>query len=213
MTRNITGTLTLIVIFLLLAFNVDAGGKKKVYQGYIVTIQGDTLHGKIQMLNPALNEVKVKFINPDGTKKLYRAKELEAYAFKVPGVKGKKYQKADEWIFYTKKTVEYPPIPFGPTEVLLQQQVNGVVSLYNYYMETRSREDKYDHFLYVEKGTTMIKVKKDNYKRVVKKFLEDYPTLQAKVGKKGYGFKYIEQILKEYNTYMTSRKEAIPSFR
>ena len=105
MTRKITSTFILIAIFSLFAFNIDAQAKKKVYQGYIVTIEDDTLYGKIQMLNPALNEVKVKFIHKDGTKKLYRAKELTAYAFKVPGFKGKKYQTADEWIYYTKKTM------------------------------------------------------------------------------------------------------------
>lgn len=202
----------LATIFLLSAFNVDGRAKKKIYKGYVITTQGDTIHGKIQMLNPALNEVKVKFIHSDGSKRIYRAKELIAYAFKVPGVETKKRQIPAEWIFYTKKSVEQPPVPFGPTEVLLQQPVKGMVNYYNHYIETRYRQDKYEHVIYVEKGATLVRVEKHNYKRVIKKFLMDYPLLQAKVGKSGYGFKHIPKILKEYNAYIAGRKTATSSF-
>lgn len=206
-------TVTLVGIFLLLAFNVDAKIKKKIYKGYVVTTQGDTIHGKIQMLSPTLNEVKVKFINNEGIKRIYRAKELDGYAFKVPEIRKKKYQQPAEWIYYIKKEVEYPPVPFGSTIVLMQRQVNGRTNMYNYYIETRSRETEYDHIIYVEKGTTMVKISKQNYKKVIKRFLEDYPALQAKVGKRGYGFKHIENILKEYNAYIATKREALPSIR
>ena len=33
-----------------------------MYKGYVITLQGDTLKGKIEMLSPSLNEVKVKLV-------------------------------------------------------------------------------------------------------------------------------------------------------
>ena len=79
-------------------------------------------------------------------------------------------------------------------------------------METRSRQDKYKHILYVEKGAKMVKIEKRTYKKILKKLLADYPILQAKVGKRGYGFKHVERTLKEYNAYVNRKTESEPAY-
>ena len=68
---------TLTITILLFSFAFAANAKKpsqKVYQGYIILEDGQKLTGKIQMLSPTLNEVKVKFIDSKGKKVTYRGK-------------------------------------------------------------------------------------------------------------------------------------------
>ena len=55
----------------------------------------------------------------------------------------------------------------------------------------------------------MIAVTQANFKSVVKDMVADYPELKVKVGKKGYGYKYIAKIIKEYNNYTSPKGEMI----
>ena len=50
----------------------------------------------------------------------------------------------------------------------------------------------------------MVSVTRKNFKKVMKEMTADYPELAAKVGKKGYGYKYIANIIAEYNQYNTN---------
>ena len=45
----------------------------------------------------------------------------------------------------------------------------------------------------------MVKVTRENFKKALKNIVADYPELSARVGKKGYGYKYIAKIITEYN--------------
>ena len=102
------------------AFTAEATSKK-VYNGYVVTVSNETIHGQIQMLSPTLNEVKVKFIHKDGKKQIFKAADLKSYSFQVPVYN--KATKSSEltWITYTKQTVDRSPVPFGAKEVLLER--------------------------------------------------------------------------------------------
>ena len=149
------------------------------------------------MLSPTLNEVKVKFIDKVGKKKIYKAKEVQAYSFVVLTSKNKKH--SAETITYVRKKVKHTPVPFGPKNVLVERPVEGELNLYNYYVETRTRNYPFEHFFYVEKDNELIKVDRSNFKKAVKRIVADYPELKAKIGKKGYGYKHMTKIIAEYN--------------
>lgn len=179
-------------------FTTHANASKKVYRGYVVTVAGDTLRGQIQMLSPTLNEVKVKFISQNGEKQTFRAKELLSYSFVVPS---RKKQLDTETITYVRKKVENAPVPFGPKDILVERQINGKINLYNHYIETRAGQYAYQHFFLLEKAGKTVKVNRTNFKKAVKKMVADYPELQVKIGKKGYGYKYMAAIIKQYNDF------------
>lgn len=183
----------------LLADGKKKSNKPKMYKGYVVTLEGDTLKGKIEMLSPSLNEVKVKLVPNEGEAIIYRAKEITSYAFIVPNFDVKEKRFTDRWISYVKKNVERPPVPFGPTEVLMQQEVSGTISFYNYYIETRSQVADFEHLSLIEKDGEMIKIAKVNYKEVLKKLMIDQPILAKKIGKKGYRFKNLKKLIINYN--------------
>ena len=182
------------------AFTANATSKK-VYNGYVITISNETIHGQIQMLSPTLNEVKVKFIHKDGKKEIFKSKDLKSYSFQVP-VYNKATQSRDlQWVTYTRKTVDRAPMPFGTKDVLLEQLGKGKINLFNHFVETRSGASSLIHFYQIEKDGQMVSVDRKNFKNVLKDVTADYPELAAKVGKKGYGYKYIAKIVKEYNEY------------
>jgi hypothetical protein len=180
----------------------------KIYDGFVITISGDTLQGQLEMLSPTINQVKIKFIDENGKKKFYKAKDLQAYAFKVEVWNKESKDKELKWIYYTKKTVERSPVPFSSTEVLMQQEIRGNISIYNYYIETRS-EQEMKHVIYLEKNNVLYPITKDNYKEVLKELMTDFPFIKDKIGTKGYTYNVFEETVKEYNQQLRKDLEAI----
>lgn len=191
------------------ANNDNGKQKRKIYSGYIITNNGDTLHGKIQMLSPTLNEVKVKFIDKTGEKKVYRAKDVQAYSFMVLTYKDKE-TKAEQ-IDYVRKKVDQAPVPFGSKTALIERQVTGAINLYNHYVETRAGHYAYEHLFYLEKGqdSQLIRVNRANFKTVVQKMVADNPELKAKIGKKGYGYKHLVKIITMYNNAKPKNRQTL----
>ena len=199
---------TLFTAFLMtFAVTVFANDDVKVYNGTVVLENGETLEGQIQMLSPTLNEVKVKFIASNGKATTYKAKEVASYSFEFPKYDRTTKSYKNETVEYVKKNVTVAPVPFGPKAVLVERQVEGSVSLYNFYAETRAAAHAFTHNYFVEKDGQMITVTRENFKSVVKDMVADYPELKSKVGKKGYGYKYIANIIEEYNTHIAPKGE------
>ncbi|MFK7950164.1 MAG: hypothetical protein AB8G11_21420, partial [Saprospiraceae bacterium] len=150
---------------------------------------------------------KVKFIASNGNATTYKAKEVASYTFAFPKYDAKTKSYNDITVEYVKKNVSVSPVPFGPTAVLVERQVEGTVSLYNFYTETRAAAHAFTHNYFVEKDGQMIEVNRENFKAIMKDMVADYPALQAKVGKKGYSYKYIANIVNEYNNQVSPKGE------
>ena len=204
--KNFTTLFTAILVTFAVA--VFANDDAKVYEGSVVLESGQTLVGQIEMLSPTLNEVKVKFIASNGKATTYKASEVLAYSFAFPKYDASTKTYINETIEYIKKEVTVAPIPFGPKSVLIERQVAGTINLYNFYMETRAAEHAFEHNYFVEKDGQMIEMNRENFKTVLKDMVASYPELQVKVGTKGYGYKQVAEIIKEYNDY-TAPKDAL----
>lgn len=193
-----------LLLLTFLSFSITSQAKKS-YEGYVVINSGEKLEGKIQMLSPTLNEVKVKFTDNTGKKSTFKAKEVKEYSFKVQKWNKSERKHIDEWIVYTRKSVERSPIAFGPTEVLIERQVGGTINMYNHFVEQNSDiQNPFVHIIYVEKeADQLVVITKSNYKKVLKEMTSEYPTLQAKIGTRGNGFKHIAEIITSYNNWIT----------
>ena len=204
--KNFTTTVftLLLMVFSVTAFANDGA---KVYEGTITLENGETLDGKIEMLSPTLNEVKVKFIDNNGKSTIYKAKEVAAYSFAFPKYNAQTKSYDNEIIEYVKKEMTVAPIPFGSREVLVERQVKGAISLYNFYVETRASSEAFTHNFFVEKDGQMIELTTENYKRILKDMVANYPELKAKIGTKGYSYKYVANIIEEYNAYAAPKGE------
>lgn len=200
--------LTITILTIAFSFTTTANDyddAPSMYNGYVVTLKGDTLKGQIQMLSPALNEIKVKLIAATGEKQTFKAKEVKKYAFQVPAYNKATKKRGMEWITYVRKNVEEAPIPFGPKDVLLECSVNGKINVYNHYVESRTAQHAHNHFFYLETAKETVKINRDNFKSTIKEMIADAPALAAKVGTKGYGYKYVAKIITEYNNYNASK--------
>ncbi len=200
----------LLLTIAIFAFSFSASADaKKVYEGYVITTNGETLEGNIEMLSPSLNEVKVKFTSNAGKKSTFKAKEVKEYGFEVEQWNHKTRQHFTSKITYVKKTVERSPIAFGPKEVLIERQVTGTVNMYNHFVEMNSNvETPFEHIIYVEKtANELVVLTKKNYRTVLKEMVAEYPELQAKVGSRGNGFKHVAQIIETFNNWMLENGE------
>ncbi len=201
-------TITCILTFLLVGSEVMA---KSVFDGFVLTNDNEKIVGKVYVISPTFNELKVKFINEAGKKQTFKAKELQSYSFEVP-----KYNKATksygtETITYIRKVVEDAPVRMGSKDVLIERQVNGDIQVYNQYIEQDAKiGGTIGHFFYVEKSNGSVeftKVTKKNYKKVMKSATVEFPELSIKVGTSGFGYKHIVKIAKLYNNQMSRTQD------
>ena len=199
-----------LVLVSIAAFSVSSFAAKKVYDGYVTTIN-ETLEGKIEMLSPSLNEVKVKFISKDGKKTIFKAKEVKEYGFEVEKWNHKTRQHDVVTITYVKKTVERSPIAFGPTNVLIERQEGGAINMYNHFVEQNSNvQEPFLHIVYVEKtANELVQITKSNYKKVLKEMMAEYPEMAAKVGSRGHGYKHIAEMISTFNNWMNDNGEEV----
>lgn len=117
-------------------------GKKNLYDGYIIGNQGDTTFGKIQFVNPVYNELKVRFFNKKGKKRvIYKPGEILEYAFLLPDFNRETKQKELKWIHYYRKRVEVMPTKstYKIKTLFLQRITEGKLNVYNYYTLTTSK--------------------------------------------------------------------------
>lgn len=203
MSKSLTFT-TVILMLLALPFLVEAKSETKIYRGYVVTNSGEKLIGKIEMLSPTLNEVKVKFIGRGSTKRILKAKDVKEYSFRVQKWNKQEKQYEEVWVTYVRKKVERSPVPFGPTNVLIEREIEGSISLYNHFVEQNSNTNApYLQFKYVEREEDkLILITKENYTKVLKSMTVDNPIIHNKIGTKGYYFNNIDKTIKEYNTWL-----------
>lgn len=189
-----------IIAFLMASSSVQAS---KVYNGYVITTDKEFIKGKIEMLSPALNEVKVKMETEAGERRVFKAKEVQEYGFEVPRWDHNTRQNVNTTIVYVKRTVERAPVAFGSREVLLERQVTGAVSMFNHFIEQNANvAEPYLHVIYVEREEgQLVEVNRDNYAAVLREMLSDNADLASQIGTRGYGFKHIPEILAAYNDW------------
>lgn len=213
MNQTYTNTTSLFFSFFLTGIffvaSANFASAAKIYEGYVIKNDDTKLEGKIQMLSPTLNEVKVKFINKDSKRNIFKAKEVKEYGFEVKKWNNKTRNYETQNITYTRQTVERAPIAFGPKEVLIERQETGKINMYNHYIEQNSNvKQPFLHIVYVQKETEeLVSITKKNYKKVLKEMTAEYPELQARIGSKGYGFKHISKIIATYNAWMIENGE------
>ena len=194
-----------IIIALLVAVQVSA---KKTFPGYVINTNGEKVEGKVFVVSPTYNELKVKFVNSDNKKTTFKAKELVEYGFEVPQYNRETRSHETVVITYIRKNVEDAPVRFGSTDIMVERQVNGEIKVYNQYIEADSKiGGGVQHFFYVEteNGLGFTKVTKSNYKKVMKEATANFPALQEMVGTSGYGYKHIVKIAETFNSRNNQR--------
>ena len=194
---------TLIYTFILIiATATTSFAKTDYYPGKVVDNAGQAIEGKIGVVSPTYNEIKVKFIATNGKKKTYKVADLEGYSFEVPvfNRKTKKYEA--KTVSFERKTAEDAVVDFGSKELFVEKAVDGNIEVFNHYAEGSDRmSQKLVHTFYVEKDGQIgfTKLTRKNYSAIMQDLTADMPELSKLVGTPGHGYKYIAKMAKTYN--------------
>lgn len=166
-------TFTIIHFFLLLVLLLAyqcAGAQDKV-----VTMKGDTLQGKVKLMN--FGDMPKVQIQADGEKKtvlsMFETKE----------------------VFFDGEVYHPQKAPYGYTYMKLLK--SGYLSLYAFRLEN---QNQFDGRLLVKKDGNSIEVPNLTFKKTLKNFLDDCDEVADKIEAGGYTRKDLEQIISDYNT-------------
>jgi len=217
-----TSTLiTTLLLLLITSFSSQAfstSGKKNLFDGYIISNQGDTTFGKIQFVNPVYNEMKVRFFNKKGRKRVvYKPNEILEYAFLLPNFNKETKSTDLKWIHYFRKRVEVMPTEssYRIKTLFLQRITEGKLNVYNYYTLSSSKINnrEYERQYFIEQmtpdGFNLTYINRVNYRDSVRELLASNEALAKKLGKRGYGYKYLPRLVSLHNRMMNGEKVII----
>jgi len=165
-----------ILLFLILLFAYKCAGA----QDYVVTTLGDTLRGEVKPLFYGVDK-KVQLRGADKKKEVYPMFKVTAFHYK------------DE---------TYQPIK-GPDGYTFMKVVkSGYLSLYSFQMPNQI---SFDGLFLSRKDGTGMEVPNLSFKKFMKNFLEDCPSVVDRIDNGDLGKKELHQIVDEYNQCMSSK--------
>ena len=197
--------ITTVFAFLFLSSSLLAQKGEKV-QGYVVLNNGQKLEGSIKVGSITDNEVKVLFFSKSGSKKTYKPTDLKGYGYESIDLDDLGNE-VMTWLHYETHKVDYPPKPFGPTTVFMQRELEGTITLYTYYIESRTDvKNPFRYFYYLKDDNgNLNKVEKDEFTNVAKKVFGSYSALTTRVGKKGFSYRNLDRMVRDYNYWSVNQ--------
>ncbi len=189
------------------------GRKKRIYKGYVITTQQDTIYGTVKVSSPTVNELRVRFKDEHNKKSVYTPKDLEGYSFEVPRY-NRDGEKSMLWIQFKKRTAKKSPIKMGSKEIFAEVRVGGGITLYDYYVEKNAKIGQMvEHQYYIEKEgeAEFQQITRKNYKKLLKSLTADNNVLNKKIGKSGFGYKYLPKMVRIYNEQKCAKEKGNPA--
>ncbi|MGB0861679.1 MAG: hypothetical protein ACPG19_04430 [Saprospiraceae bacterium] len=151
--------------------------------GYVLSNDGDTIHGEVKISTRIKNQIRVKFIDNAGDVKTYRAKkgEIKGYGFQTVSNSSNTMKK---WRHFIVKKVKHAPAIFGSKTVFLEIKSTGDLMLYSLYIQRNTnRESPYQHSFYIEgAGFEFTEVTSSNFDRVTDILGEECSKIRKSVG-------------------------------
>lgn len=182
-------------------------------EGYVVLSVGDTLWGKLQITNPALNQIQVDFHGNDGKQVKYTVEDNAIVAYGYGAVH---YQKISTR--FTKEVTNGVSSPSGL--LFLHLAVDGPARLYHfntldypnnllrggsglppiYYAHIES------HYLMINPSAKMILTRNRSIKGSVNRLLSDNKALMERIRMKGFKKAEVIEVFEEYNKWYLKAK-------
>lgn len=151
-------------------------------QDYLITTKGDTIKGEVKPFTAGA-EKSVRVITADKNKRKYPLLQIRAYSFK-----GETYHPVRNQSGYTFMKVIKP----------------GYLTLYAFQMDNQT---SYDGLLLKKGDGNWLEVPNLNFKKAIKKFLEDCPTVVDSIEQR-WGRKDLDKMVDGYNKCIDDRTQA-----
>lgn len=183
--------------------------KGEKVQAYVTLSNGDKLEGQIKVGSITDNEVKVVFYNRSGSKVVYKPTELQGYGYESIDL-DELGNEINKWVHYETHKVDYPPKPFGSTTVFMQREEEGALTLFCYYIESRTDvKNPFRYFYYIkDQDGSLTKVEKEDFSLVSKTIFKDYSALTGNVDKKGFVYRNLDRMVRDYNYWSVNQHDA-----
>ncbi|RAV98605.1 hypothetical protein DQQ10_23000 [Pseudochryseolinea flava] len=169
---------------LLTALFIFAIGTSLSAQDYVITVKGDSLAGKVKMFNFGV-EKKVQVTTADKKKN-----NLSLFQVKMVMFENEKYVPAK-----------------GPAGYTFMKVVReGFLSLLAFQLENQTG---YDGRYLQKKGGQGVEVPNLTFKKTLRNFLEDCPSLSQRIEAGEFSRNDLDRIIDEYNQCITGRFNAV----
>jgi len=180
----------------------------ETFPGYIITTSDERIEGNVIAGSITDNEVKVKFIHENGKKESFKPSEIKGYGFQQE-IEDEMGIGITKWRHFETAMADYPPKPFGSKDVFMEKEVEGMVDVYVYYVEIRNNvEEPYRYYYYIKDNFgNFKKVDEDNFASISKVLFKDYTALTTRLGKKGFEYKNLDRMARDYNYWATNQHE------
>jgi hypothetical protein len=179
-------------ILMIMVFVVEYGLASA--QDYVVTITGDTIHGK------------VKYFNNTGVK--YTAATNAKYV-QITADNGKKStHEVLETIGFRMKDEIYHTIKFEQSYTFMKLLKSGYLNLYSYQL---ANQTTWDGRYFVKKDGGLLDVPNLGFKKRVTKFLADCPDVVAKVEAGDLSRANLSDLVDQYNSCIHGKSNPVKS--
>ena len=175
-----------LIIGLFLFVNLKMYSQNEKYvDGYVVTISGDTIFGKIKKSNKESSCNKFKFI--DSKEEKVKFKNTDVFA----------YKRGNDLFF--KKSYERPFV-FGKMEGYMKLIIDGAVKLFMFnYVSQDMNGVSWGQDYYLEKEGTHILVYKMRFKKSMNTCFSDNKDLVSRIENDELKYLDLEEIVSIYN--------------
>ena len=186
-----------LILLILLSFSSSASAE--MHRGYIITHNGKALTGTIGSIYFSDYSSEVLFINDFGTPYRFRAELIKAFAFVKEGktiVYESKYDK--------RRCVFLRVIVKGEGLNLYQSPVEQIAFVQEGQRFVRKEVYRNKEYWISQEGNhRAIKLRRFGFKRKMRRIIGNHaPELAKKIGKRGYRFKNLQEIIEKYNALM-----------
>jgi hypothetical protein len=174
---------TVVVVTVVLVFNLKVKAQSKYFQGYIITLSGDSLIGEVKknVKHEFENFSKASFRKKEGSEvKSYNPSKIKEY-----GVDG---------VTFVSRNVD-------GEQVFVKRISKGALNLYEAQVETmQMNEIKIRSDYYMEKaGGEFVKVKSSKFKKQMSDVMSDNEEIVKALEEKKYDFENIVEVVNAYN--------------
>ena len=205
-------SLILVLLFIsITTFGKTYAGKTIYVQGYIITLEQDTLYGKIKIwidknnkLMPSKIEDRVVFAPEKGKRKTYFPGSIRYFYF-----------------FYNLETITYASVPFFKGQLFMKViSETGYLSMYWFYPdEDKGLSTAYNlaefvyatdfreiSFFYILKpDTTYLFLGRHTPRNKILDFFANNPEVAEKIKSREYNYTDVYRMVREYNKYMAEK--------
>ncbi|NVO10032.1 MAG: hypothetical protein HXX16_08745 [Bacteroidales bacterium] len=200
---------TLSIIYILLSLSTLTIAQKNFCEGYIITLNNDTIRGKVKDNFPFRltgAPKKISFIDESGVEKSYLPKHIRGYS------------KAD--------IANYVSIDIGFGKDFAKIIIDGEVSLLSYESTmnnssftpnggagggtwSHSTSSTESFFLYRKKKGSIVEVTRFGFRELLAEYFSDYTELKEMIEKKELRYSDLEIIVEKYNRWKKKNKSSL----